>query len=97
MISTKLQSNFIEITSRLGYSPVNLLRIFRTPFYKTEHLFTVENEKYEKSLTTKIKFLSFIFWKWKMIYFARLLKNIVYENVLNTITFLVKVGGNVLF
>ena len=33
-ISTKLQSNFIEITLRHGYSPVNLLHIFRTPFPK---------------------------------------------------------------
>ena len=34
MISTKLLSNFIEITLRLGCSPVNLLHIFRTPFLK---------------------------------------------------------------
>ena len=33
-ISIKLQSNFIEITLRHGCSPVNLLHIFRTPFYK---------------------------------------------------------------
>ena len=33
-ISIKLQSNFIEITLRYGCSPVNLLHIFRTPFYK---------------------------------------------------------------
>ena len=31
-ISIKLQSNFIEIALRHGYSPVNLLYIFRTPF-----------------------------------------------------------------
>ena len=30
-----LQSNFIEITLRHGCSPVNLLHIFRTPFFKT--------------------------------------------------------------
>ena len=30
--SIKLQSNFIEITLRLGCSPVNVLHIFRTPF-----------------------------------------------------------------
>ena len=29
-----LQSNFIEITLRHGYSPVNLLHIFRTRLYK---------------------------------------------------------------
>ena len=32
VISIKLQSNFIEITFRLGCFPVNLLHIFRTPF-----------------------------------------------------------------
>ena len=31
-ISIKLQSNFIEITLRHGYSPVNLLHILKTPF-----------------------------------------------------------------
>ena len=31
-IYRKLQSNFIEIALRHGYSPVNLLHIFRTPF-----------------------------------------------------------------
>ena len=34
VISIKLQRNFIEITLRLGRSPVNLLHIFRTPFPK---------------------------------------------------------------
>ena len=33
-ISIKLQSNFIEIALRHGYSPLNLLHIFRTPFSK---------------------------------------------------------------
>ena len=33
-ISIELQSKFIEITLRQGYSPVNLLHIFRTPFTK---------------------------------------------------------------
>ena len=33
-ISIKLQSNFIKITLRHGFSPVNLLHIFRTPFTK---------------------------------------------------------------
>ena len=33
-ISIKLQSNFIEIALQHGCSPVNLLRIFRTPFAK---------------------------------------------------------------
>ena len=34
VISKKLQSNFIEITLRHGCSPVNLLHISRTSFYK---------------------------------------------------------------
>ena len=29
-----MQNNFIEITLRHGCCPVNLLHIFRTPFYK---------------------------------------------------------------
>ena len=33
-ISTKLQSNFIEVTLRRACSPVNLLHIFRAPFLK---------------------------------------------------------------
>ena len=33
-VSVKLQSNLIEITLRLGCSPINLLHIFRTPFLK---------------------------------------------------------------
>ena len=33
-ISIKLLCNFIEITLWHGCSPVNLLHIFRTPFYK---------------------------------------------------------------
>ena len=33
-ISIKLQSNFIEITLRHGWSPPNLLHILRTPFLK---------------------------------------------------------------
>ena len=34
VIPIKLLCNFIEITLRYGCSPVNLLHIFRTPFYK---------------------------------------------------------------
>ena len=33
VISIKLQSNFIEISLQCGCSPVNLLHIFKTPFY----------------------------------------------------------------
>ena len=35
VISIKLQSNFIEIALQHGYSPVNLLHIFRAPFLRT--------------------------------------------------------------
>ena len=34
VILTKLQSNFIEITFRHGFSPLNLIHIFRTLFYR---------------------------------------------------------------
>ena len=34
VISIKLQSNFIEISLRHGFYPVNLLHIFRTSLYK---------------------------------------------------------------
>ena len=34
VISIKSQSNFIEIILRHGFSPVNLLHIFRAPFLK---------------------------------------------------------------
>ena len=37
MISKKFQSNFIKITLRHECSPVNLLHIFRTPFYKNTY------------------------------------------------------------
>ena len=33
----KLQSNFIEITPQHERSPVNLLHIFKTPFYKNNN------------------------------------------------------------
>ena len=36
-ISIKLQSNFIEIPLRRGCSPVDLLQIFRTCFYKNTY------------------------------------------------------------
>ena len=36
MISIKLLCNFIEITLWLGWSPVNFLHIFRTPFHKND-------------------------------------------------------------
>ena len=52
-ISIKLQSNFIEITLRHGCSPVNLLHIFRTCFYKNtswwlllQHLLKTDISRY---------------------------------------------------
>ena len=38
-ISIKLQSNFFEVTLRHGWSPVNLLHIFRTRFSEREKWF----------------------------------------------------------
>ena len=51
-MSIKLICNFIEITLLHGFSPVNLLRIFRTPFLKNNsgglllkiHTLSIENE-----------------------------------------------------
>ena len=37
VISIKFQSNFSEITLRQGCSPVNLLHIFRSSFYKNTY------------------------------------------------------------
>ena len=37
VISIKLFCNFTEIPLRYGYSPVNLLHIFRTSFYKNTY------------------------------------------------------------
>ena len=37
VISIKLQNNFIEISLQHGCFPVNLLHIFRTPFYKNTY------------------------------------------------------------
>ena len=37
MVSIKLLCNFTEITLRSGYSPVNLLHIFRTHFYMNNY------------------------------------------------------------
>ena len=36
-ISIKLESNFIKITTPHGWSPINLLHIFRTPFTKNTY------------------------------------------------------------
>ena len=37
VISIKLQGSFVEITLRHESSPVNLLHIFRTPFYENTY------------------------------------------------------------
>ena len=52
VMSIKLICNFIEITLLRGFYPVNLLRIFRTPFLKNNsgrlllkiHTLSIENE-----------------------------------------------------
>ena len=47
MISTKFQSNFIENALQHGYSPVNLLHIFGTPFYKNQYEGLFLTERYQ--------------------------------------------------
>ena len=51
VISIKLQSNFTEIALRHGYSPINLLHIFRTSFRKnTSGWLLLKCEKYGSRL-----------------------------------------------
>ena len=55
-ISKNLQSNFIEITLRHGFSPVNLVPIFRTFFYKNTSEWLLPNfqrHKGKKSCSEK--------------------------------------------
>ena len=65
-ISIKLLSNFIEITLRNGFSPVNLLHISRTTFYKNTSgwllLFCVliQNQK-QKRIQFQIKYILMLF------------------------------------
>ena len=48
-ISIKLQSNFIEIELRHGYSPVNLVHISRTSFPKnTSERLLLEKKNFER-------------------------------------------------
>ena len=71
VISIKLQSNIIEITLRHVCSPVNLVHIFRTPFFKVGHSPSKKNWKMMKNafyfilkalFVLKIfKFLSWLF------------------------------------
>ena len=55
----KVASKFIEIAHRHGYSPVNLLHIFRTPFYTNTLWRTASRECL--SLATSAKSFSFKF------------------------------------
>ena len=41
----KVASNFIEIALRHGCSHLNLLHIFRTPFFTEHHLTTASDPK----------------------------------------------------
>ena len=58
LISIKLQSNFIEITLRHGFSPVNLMHIFRTSFLKNTSgwllLYYLNSKRHILSITEKI-------------------------------------------
>ena len=57
VISMKLQSIFIKTTLRYGFSPVNLLHIFRTPFRKNTSWWMLL-EQFHKNLLTVHMFLS---------------------------------------
>ena len=63
VILIKFQRSFIEITRRHGRSPVNLLHIFRTPFYKkiSEGLLLTRVSFYKKMLSN---ILNYIKWCW---------------------------------
>ena len=69
MISIKLLCNFIVITLRHGYSPVNLLHISRTPFPKNTsgglllHLLIVPLE------STFYSYYAFLSWVWNSSHF----------------------------
>ena len=69
MISIKLLCNFIVITLRHGYSPVNLLHISRTPFAKNTsgglllHLLIVPLE------STFYSYYAFLSWVWNSSHF----------------------------
>ena len=49
-ISTKLQSNFIEIRLQNRFSPVNLLHIFRTSFLKNAFWWLFQNQAIVKCI-----------------------------------------------
>ena len=58
-ISIKLQSNFIEIALRRGCSPVDLLHIFRTRFYKNTYGgMLLKSESKRKKLYWAVEFVA---------------------------------------
>ena len=57
VISIKLQSIFIKTTLRYGFSPVNLLHVFRTPFRKNTSWWMLL-EQFHGNLLTVHMFLS---------------------------------------
>ena len=66
VISPKLLSNFIKIPLPLGYSPVNVLHIFRTPFIRTpleeciwhfSGCFQLEPARYEQTILRNLNFV----------------------------------------
>ena len=72
VISIKLLCKFIKITLRHGYSPVNLLHIFRTPFLKNTSwwsLLNITNSKF--FLFDEVGFLSIKLCYQIMIFFSR--------------------------
>ena len=60
VISVRLRSIFIEITLRHGCSPVNLLHIFRTPFFGTTSGWLLLQLGTKKFCLLYISFLSYI-------------------------------------
>ena len=60
VISTKLQSNFIEITLWHRCSPVYLLHIFRTPFCRNTSGWLLLQEKFWFEMTSSLQVGKFI-------------------------------------
>ena len=52
-ISIELQSNFIEIAIQYGYSPINLLQIFRTSFSKKKGCFCLLKKRSIKDISLR--------------------------------------------
>ena len=95
-ISKKLPSNFVEIAFWYGCSPVNLLHIFRTPFYKntsewlllkqlmdfTEYGYKTINQFLTVNVFLYITFL-YIIWYCKFLETVKLL-NFIYLSAVNS-------------